>query len=446
MKLNHQFINSQLAAYHSANRIIIAYSGGVDSHVLLHLLASIPELKYKLFAIYVHHGLQASAEHWAKHCQGITNNLAVKFQVLKVNAQAMQGQSPEEAARDARYQAFKQVLKKNDLLLFAQHRDDQLETVLLQLFRGAGLKGLSGMPAAINFGAGLLVRPLLDIDQQEIKQYAQQQDLQWVEDPSNQDIQFDRNYLRHEIVPLLKQRWPSLDKIVARVAEHCAGAQTLLSNSAKQKMHTLYDPDKQCLCIKALQEHEPLTQQLIIREWLDLLGARMPSQKVMNAIIVDILNARPDANPLIEHDACNIRRYRGGLYLVIPIKIPDLNELIAWADNNQPLNLPDNGQLKIKDASQGIAKTLWMQGRVEVKYRQGGEKIALFNRNGRHSLKKLYQEEGIAPWLRDVIPLVYINGTLAAIADYWISADFYGQNEACVQLFWERQGEVVSLK
>ncbi|GFO71039.1 tRNA(Ile)-lysidine synthase [Bathymodiolus japonicus methanotrophic gill symbiont] len=438
MKLTAQFIAQHLAPYQTASKLFIGYSGGVDSHVLLHLLANIPALKHKLTAVYVHHGLQACAGDWAQHCQQISRDLGVAFKRLKVNAQAKPGQSPEEAARIARYQAFKQLLGKNDVLLFAQHRDDQLETVLLQLFRGAGLKGLSGMPTAIQFAHGTLLRPLLEINQQEIKHYVQQHDLQWIDDPSNQDIQFDRNFLRHNIIPLLEQRWPGLDKTVARVAEHCAGAQQVLSANARQQMHGLYNEQQQSLSIPGLLAHEPPSHQWILREWLHQLGVRMPTQKVLSAIMQDVLLARPEANPLVEHDGHTIQRYREGLYLVAVKQLPDLRQVFAWTDSNKSLALANNGILKIKPVQQGIALNRWQQGDIQVKYRQGGEKIALPNRMGRHSLKKLYQEAGIAPWLRDVIPLIYINGELAAIASYWINADFYSQSETCICLLWDQ--------
>lgn len=434
MKLAAQYINSQLAPYHTANNIFIGYSGGVDSHVLLHLLANIPELKHKLCAVYVHHGLQAAADNWAIHCQQVAEDFGVHFEQIKVNAQALPGQSPEEAARNARYQAFKKLLSKNDLLIFAQHRDDQLETVLLQLFRGAGLKGLSGMPNATNFSEGILIRPLLAFDQKTIKDYALQHKLHWIDDASNLDTQFDRNYLRHKVIPLLERRWPSLDKTVARAADHCANAQTLLSSNAKQQMDLIYDVDKQCLSIIGLQKYEPLPQQLIIREWLDYLGARMPNQKVMNAIQKDILQARTDANPLIQHDGYSIQRYRDGLYLVESKDTPNLQQIIAWIDKSQHLKLPDNGLLKIKAAQQGIAKAVWQQNSVEIRYRQGGEKMTLPNRSGSHSLKKLYQEVGIAPWQRETVPLIYINNELAAVTGYWVSTDFYVQDGDCITL------------
>ncbi len=437
MKLSSEYIYSQIVPYYAYNNLIIGYSGGIDSHVLLHLLANIPELKHKLTAVYIHHGLQSCADDWAEHCQKITHTLAVKFRVLKVNAQATKGQSPEEAARNARYQAFKGIVTENDVLLFAQHRNDQLETMLLQLFRGAGLKGLSGMPVAVEFFKGMLIRPLLDINQQEITEYAQQHHLQWIEDPSNQDMRFERNYLRQQIIPLLEQRWPGVATTVSRSAKHCTQAQAILSANVKEKMLVLYDPQRQSISISGLLEYDNLIQPWIVREWMSHLELRMPSQKVLTAILHDILLARQDANPVILHDGYHIQRYRDNLYAVPDPKKPDLNQVFIWTQPMQPFSLADNGTLIVKETEAGIAKDIWQQGIIQIKYRQGGEKIALVNRTGRHSLKKLYQEAGIAPWVRDVIPLIYINGELAAIAGYWISVDYYSQNEGCISLFWE---------
>ncbi len=435
MKLGSQLFNAYLSDYHAANHLFVGYSGGIDSHVLLHLLAHIPALHSKITAVYIHHGLQACADDWAEHCRQVAQALSVKFNVIHVNARATQGESPEEAARNARYQAFNGLLQQGDVLLLAQHRNDQLETVLLQLFRGAGLKGLAGMPARVTFGAGILCRPLLDVPQIEIQNYAQDQGLQWVEDPSNQETQFDRNYLRHEIIPLIQQRWPGIDKTVTRVAGHCAEAHTLLSVSAREKMQRLFDKDKQCLSIAGLLKYDVLTQQWILREWLHQMGLRMPTQKVMTAILCDVINARPDARPEVLHDAHKIQRYRDGLY-VLQQQQPDLQQIMVWPKAKQILFLPNNGVLVCQETRQGIAQSLWQQGDVCIKYRKGGEKIALPKRSGRHRLKNLYQEAGIVPWLREQVPLIYINGVLVAIAGFWVSADYYVENKPCIRLEW----------
>ncbi len=437
MKLNSKYIYSQIIPFQDCNHIIIGYSGGIDSHVLLHLLVNIPDLKYKITAVFIHHGLQQQADDWAEHCQKTTKSLDLKFRVIKVNAKAAKGQSPEEAARNARYQAFKDIVTENDVLLFAQHRNDQLETVLLQLFRGSGLKGLSGMPAMIKFSKGKLIRPLLDISQQEISVYAQQHHLQWIEDPSNQDLRFDRNYLRQKVIPLLEQRWLGIDNTVSRAARHCAQAQGILAANAQEKMYLLYDPERQCLSISGLLKYDDFTQQWIVRDWISQFGLRMPSQKVMNAILQDVVLARQEANPVVQHDGYTIQRYRNGLYAVPNIVKPELSQVVIWEKCLDPLILAGNGRLLAEETRNGIARHIWEQGLIQVKYRQGGEKLSLANRDGRHSLKKLYQEAGIAPWLRDRVPLIYINGELAAVGTHWMSASFYVQGEASIKLRWQ---------
>lgn len=437
MKLNSEYVYSRIYPFQVCNNIFIGYSGGIDSHVLLDLLVNTPEIKHKITAVYIHHGLQACADDWAEHCRIISNAYSVNFRVLKVNAHAFQGQSPEEAARNVRYQAFREILAANDILLFAQHRNDQLETVLLQLFRGAGLKGLSGMPVAIEFSKGMLIRPLLEIDQHDIRDYAQQQKLQWIEDPSNQDVRFERNYLRQQVIPLLKQRWPGIETTVSRSAGHCAQAQTLLSADAREKMFALYDSQCQCLSVPGLLEQNDITQQWIVREWLNHLNVRMPSLKVMTTILQDVVLARREANPVVQLDGYTIQRYRDGLYVVSDVVKPELSHVVIWKKCFEPLILARNGQLIAEEARNGIARHIWEQGLIQVKYRQGGEKLSLANRDGRHSLKKLYQEAGIAPWLRDLIPLIYINGELAAVGTHWMSASFYVQGEASIKLLWQ---------
>jgi len=234
-------ISKQLDLENEQQRFYIAYSGGVDSHVLLHCCASMPQLKDRLTAVYVHHGLQAEAESWAKHCGKTAEDLGVEFLMLRVNAKAAPGESPEEAARNARYAVLKSLIKADDALLLAQHREDQLETVLLQLFRGSGLRGLSGMPERMAFGAGVMLRPLLNTPKQTIGDYARARQLSWIEDPSNQSNDYDRNFLRNAVVPLLKQRWPAIDKTVARSAKHCADAQVLVDEVAASNSNLLSD-------------------------------------------------------------------------------------------------------------------------------------------------------------------------------------------------------------
>lgn len=446
---------SRLDLEHGRQRLYVAYSGGVDSHVLLHCCASIPRLKDKITAVYVHHGLQAEAESWAKHCEKTAKDLGVEFLTLRVDAKRTPGESPEEAARNARYGALKSLINAEDALLLAQHREDQLETVLLQLFRGSGLRGLSGMPERMAFGAGVMLRPFLDTPKQAIIDYAHAHQLSWVEDPSNQSNDYDRNFLRNAVVPLLKQRWPAIDKTVARSAKHCADAQVLVDEVADELFGAVFNPEDKTLCISRLMEHHSHPQQLILRHWFRYLGLKMPSQAFIGRILSQVIAASEHRDPVLSGQDCTIRRYRDKLYCLTNLPGADLHlperhqagQPNATQSAREPLQdrIWPTGQTSIKIShdrtlscvlsSAGILREQWLSAMVEVRFRKGGEKICLPGRQGHHSLKKLFQEAAVPPWERDVTPLVYLNGKLAAVGDKWISAAFYDEKpKACVSL------------
>ncbi len=418
----------------SSQNIYIAYSGGIDSHVLLHLCASDKQLKNKLTAVYINHGLQKEAEAWGKHCESVCNNLGVKFISLAVNAVTAPGQSPEEAARNARYTALKPLLGKDDVLLLAQHSEDQLETVLLQLFRGSGLKGLSGMPESMAFGEGRLVRPLLDISKAQIIEYAKSHALDWVEDPSNQHSQFDRNFLRNDIIPLLKHRWPALDKTVSRSAKHCANADFLLSSHAEELLNCILDQNDETLSIGSLQTYSLLEQQLIIRQWFRFLGLKMPSQDFVNRILEQVVGAREDANPVLAKQTFSIRRYRNKLYCLKSLPL-SIKEGYVWS-SDQPLLKVSNGEsYEVIHSETGIPLEQWQNSTITVKFRSGGETIRLPGREGSHALKNLFQEAGIPPWERIKIPLIFLDNQLAAVGERWISAEYYSESkERCIRI------------
>ncbi len=415
-------------------RVFIAYSGGVDSHVLLHLCASLPKLRAKITAVYVHHGLQVQAEAWGGHCRWVADSLGVGFALVRVDATAKPGQSPEEAARDARYQALQSVLGEGDAVLLAQHQQDQLETVLLQLFRGGGLKGLSGMPERMAFGSGWLLRPLLSVGKDEIDAYASAHGLQWVEDPSNQSSDFDRNFLRNDIVPLLEPRWPSLAKTVSRSAGHCADAQALLSDLAGEWFDAVFDGGDASLDVGKLQGLAPAKRNWVIRHWFARLSLKMPPQAWVRRLFSEVVAAREDAQPLLSGQGYDLRRYRGRLYCAPTMETGDVANL-PWDIRQASLPLDGRRRLCWYPSSQGILWPVWCSAKVEVRFRQGGEKIRLPRRQGGHSLKKLFQEAGIPPWRRAAMPLVYLDGRLAAIGGLWVAAEFFcEENNACVKL------------
>lgn len=421
----------------SATTIYIGYSGGMDSHVLLHLLSK-SHFKPRLCAVYIHHGLQRQADDWACHCRQQAHSLGVDFRAMHVDATPSQRQSPEEAARDARYVAFQGLLNKGDVLMLAQHREDQLETVLLQLFRGAGLQGLAGMPESMPLGQGNALRPFLNRPVQQLRTYAVAHQLHWIEDPSNQCTDFDRNFLRQDIIPLLKQRWPGLDKTVSRSARHCAVAAELLQAETAKQFHSLYDETQDRLDIEQLSQLPEQQQMLIIRYWFKRNGLNYPSQKQLHKILTDIIGARADANPQMTIQKHHLRRYRQGLYLLEDKPI-NRQKTWAWPASQSDLVLENSARLKRVIADCGIPVSTWEAAKITVAYRQGSEKIALPNRKGRHTLKKLFQEYAIPPWLRDNMPLIYLDGQLAAVGDLWISADLFSQlAQGCYQIVYEQ--------
>ncbi|MCK5121653.1 MAG: tRNA lysidine(34) synthetase TilS, partial [Methylococcales bacterium] len=372
---------------------------------------------------------------WAVHCESVALALGVGFKCLRVNAQKTTRQSQEEVARDARYQALKALLTENDVLLLAQHREDQMETVLLQLFRGAGIQGLSGMPLVIDFGLGQMIRPFLDVSKQAINAYAALHQIHWVEDPSNQSDNFDRNFLRNQIFPQLKQRWPALDKTVARSARHCANSQVVSQGLAVQLLHGLHAESDKSLDIVGLLALEWNQQQLVVRQWFAKHQLRMPSEKILQRVLVEVAGARKDANPELKTTDYCIRRYRDKLYCLSVADIEADIEELCWLEKDQPLEFKKHCFLSVKESSAGINKQLWDKAKVVIKPRCGSEKIALPGRQGRHTLKKLFQEKAIPPWERDAIPLLYLDGQLAAVGDLWVSSAFYStESKGCYQI------------
>jgi tRNA(Ile)-lysidine synthase len=403
-------------------KLIVAYSGGLDSHVLLHLCATLKPSS--LSAIHVHHGLNKAADEWAAHCEQICQTLAVPFRLICVNAQAERGESREERARNARYDALKQVLQEGDCLLTAQHQEDQAETLLLQLFRGSGVQGLAAMPKSIHFGLGYLERPLLDFSQKMLQDYAQENHLNWVEDDSNLDESYDRNHLRQTIIPLLENRWQNISSRLSRSSHHCGEAAALLEELADRLLPELQPEGNALLYVdKVLALSEP-QQRLILRRWIASQGGRLPSTAVLNRIMREVLEAHVEAMPCVSWSGYDVRRYRNRLYFIPALGAFDSADCFVFDKGRDEINLPDSRLLKVKIVEgKGISVDCWDKGAVTIRFRQGGERLKPSGRSGSHSLKNLFQEAGVPPWERKRMPLIYINDRLAAVGGLW-SADW----------------------
>ncbi len=407
-------------------RYWLAYSGGLDSHVLLHalhgLIARQPGLT--LSAVHVHHGLRPEADQWAAHCLAVCAALEIPCQVLHVQARPAAGESPEDAARRARYQALQGVVGTGDCLLTAHHQDDQAETLLLQLLRGCGVAGLAGMPVCAKFGAGQLARPLLTHSRAELRDYAERHSLRWVEDGSNAETGYDRNYLRHEILPRLRARWPATAAALTRSAGHCAAATDLLQTLATQDLAGLRGPVSGTLMIDRLQALDAARQDNVLRVWLRELGLPTPSTAHLRQLRCELLTAAVDAMPCVRWPGAELHRYRKLLYAMTPLTAHDAGQVLDW-DLQQPLTLPGGaGRLHVALSSgHGLDAALRGQ-RISVRFRHGGEICKPVGRGHHHDLRKLFQEAGVPPWRRERVPLLYVDGELAAVVGFWVCEPF----------------------
>lgn len=389
----------------------IAYSGGMDSHVLLSCCHEIrKELPLTLRAIHVNHHLQPFADEWAKHCQAVCRDYEIELITRDVFLQPKQGESLEELARNERYTVFAACLQADDVLLTAHHQDDQAETILLQLLRGAGLPGLAGMPAVKKIANAYHARPLLSFTREQLRQAAV--GLQWIDDLSNQDINFDRNFLRQVIFPQLANRWPALTQTLARSAAHCAEAQTLLAHWA------LPIAGQKTLSVRELLNFSDAQQRLILREWLRVQGHPVPNTKKISNLLATVLHAREDRAPLVRWAATEVRRYGDDLYVMPALMPHNERESYEWR-LEQNLNLPI-GTLRAQAISD---KHFAVENKVlHVRFRCGGESVAM--PGGSRALKNLFQEWRVPPWLRNRIPLIYHQKELIAVVGYYMNEQF----------------------
>jgi tRNA(Ile)-lysidine synthase len=431
----------QLQRFPPAHAYWVAFSGGLDSSVLLYALqACASSLPAEIGAVHVNHGLQAHAARWEAHCRQICETLGVHYASLPVDATAAPGESPEAAARAARYAALARWLRAGHCLLTAQHRDDQAETLLLQLLRGSGVHGLAAMPESSAFGKGLHLRPLLDYPRSDLHAWALDAGLVWIEDPSNLDTAFDRNFLRASVLPVLRQRWPATASSLARSAGHCAEAADLVGQLAELDLQHVLGPQAGTLSVAGLDSLPVARCRNVLRHWIRAGSGAFPPASILAHVLNDVLASRHDAAPCVRHARHEIRRYRDTLYLLPQqTALPPFEE-IPWS-LTAPLPLPQaGGVLRATPGSGcGIRKSLLAANAVQVRWRQGGERCRPAGRRHHHSLKKLFQAQGIPPWERERIPLIYIGNELAAVAGLWVCEPFQaGPTDAGLRIEWDR--------
>jgi len=436
-----------LYSLHVNAHYVVAYSGGVDSHVLLYCCK---QLNLPVRAVHVHHGLQTVADDWVIHCQQTCKNLQIPLEIIYVDAQQKRGQSPEEAARGARYQALQKKLTGNDCLLTAQHLDDQAETLLLQLFRTASTAGLSAMPLSRQLGDYVHLRPLLSFARKEIEEFAENNNLNWVEDPTNSDVSLDRNFIRKNIIPILKDRWPEITGQLSTVASlQSNNLQVLedmaaidLANAIKippcQSRLYVYDIESVLSTVNLKQLSSArllnLLRHWLLRHWnVKTTQAHAekisPTRNLLEEIERSIIYSQQDASPVITFSGYEFRKYQNDLYLLKPKLLKSESgvidqKTIEWHPST-PLSLSMlNVQLEaIKITGEGLKLNLLNES-LKICFRKGGEKFHPAQRKHSQSLKKLLQEACILPWERDTIPLLYFKDELIAVIGLWVSKQY----------------------
>lgn len=413
--------------FQQACGIVVAFSGGLDSTVLLHLLHeahALGVIAAPLRAVHVNHALQSDADRWEAHCRAVCARLGVEFLGVRSPVVQVPGASLEESARDTRHAIFAQTLNDGEVLALAQHRDDQVETVLFRLLRGSGAAGLAGMPRCRPCGSGTLVRPLLDVTRAELLDYARTHALTWVDDGSNADPRFDRNFLRNAVLPLLYERWPGLGSAVTRSAALSAEAAALCDELASFDLRSVIGPNPQQLELAPLQQLSTARQHNVLRHWLQTVCAELavaaPTYEVLTRSFSEVIAARPDAEPVLTwgegNTAAELRRYRGFLHVSKPL--PPSPGPLSWSTTEACVLPAPLGELSVQPcAGRGIPRERIPA--LRVSFRNGGELVKAAWRPTR-PLKKILQDAGVPPWLRERIPLLYAGDELVAVADLLI--------------------------
>ena len=420
-------------------RVALAFSGGVDSTVLAHLLAKQRRKLGSIRLIHIDHGLQAASGDWSRHAARQARAWHVPFVVLRAKIARVKGDSPEAAARDARYQLLLDALAPGEILVTAQHRDDQVETMLLQLFRGAGVAGLSAMPSIAPFGTGRIARPLLETSREEIERFAQKARLHWIEDPSNADVRFSRNFLRHRLMPLIREHWRGADRAIARSAAHMAEAARLLNERAAHDLAQLVDGAG--LSVPALRALPAGRRRNALRAYIASQGIELPEASRLKEISGPLLDARADAQPEVTwSDARAVRR--GSRLELLKAREPKA-EFVAkswrWRAERE-LSLEDGASLSLVDDAAGPIDLARLPATLQLRARQGGERLRLSAKARTQTLKALFQRARIAPEERSLMPLLFAGDHFIAAGDRWIDASVAAnvKSRRRARLVWRR--------
>ena len=420
------------------NKFCIAFSGGMDSTVLLHVMKNIIDEKSQIRAIHINHNIVDNSKVWSKTCKSICKNFGIDIEIISLEVTHI-GYGLEAAARDERYKKLKEKLYENEYLLTAHHEEDQMETVFLRMARGTGLDGLQGINEKYSFGEGIIFRPMLEVSKTSVMDYAKEHQLKWVEDSSNQDTHFDRNFLRKKIIPQFRERWPSIASSVSRLSQLSAQNIKILNQIAEEDIGPIANMNELPLAKlldKSFERANNMLRYIILAN-----GMSIPSMKTLQDGLKEMLDPETDKSVIAWKDYC-IRKYKNHLYFLsnsdlepnkVDVKIP-------W-EIGKTVNLGENiGTIEatfIHGDGLSIEKC---KNKLTISYRQGGELIKPIGHRINKSLKNLFQENQILPWMRDKIPLIYYQDELVSVADLWFNQNYVAsQNEAGFVVNWHKK-------
>ncbi len=421
---------------HSGSGLTVALSGGVDSVVLLHLCKTYLESldsnqSISVEAIYVNHGLSENAQDWQKFCEQLCLSLNIPFKTKRVSVQPKSRQSLEALARDARYQALDELAEQGNLILLGQHADDQLETFLLRLKRGSGPTGLSAMHNEVRLSSGRqCIRPLLNISREDIEAFARTFSLAHIEDESNQDDKFDRNFLRNQIIPPLKKRFNGFLKSILRSIELLQQQQALIDEISQADLSQCEDKSDMPATLKLneLKQFSELRQSNVVRAWLSGLGVVMPSKAQMSQILTQSLESREDAQMQVQLSKGAIRRYRDKLYF-------DVQDSTANnVENIESTILVLNDKATLKRESDGLLRLPFENERVSIRFGLLKSQIKPYKKVRSNTLKYWLKELKVPTWQRDNIPLVFYDDNLVQVVGHFVSADYISEDSG---ISWE---------
>lgn len=415
-----QALSEELQQTYRPRRYVVALSGGCDSVALLHSLHSLGEqLQARLAAIHINHQLQLASDDWQALCERLCFDWNIPLQCVSVDVDQHSGKGLEAAARDERYQVFSRLLEEGDLLLLAHHKDDLVETALLNLFNGAGVEGLSGIPRSRALGASQLYRPLLGFSRAELRRYAVAHELKWIEDPSNEDQSFDRNFIRHQVLPKIESRFPAVVDNIRRSAGHCASVSSYMTHEADSVVTQLMDRGGR-LSLRPLEQYAPALGDFALRRWCQKMGLALSATQ-LGELKSSVAGSRSDSSAYLRLGQKVIRRHSGQLC------VESMGSLQArtlaprdWALST-PLVIREAGLTLEPENVLKVMPFLSSSDQLRVCFRTGGELFQPAGDRHRRSLKTLFQRWAVPPWRRALVPLIYWDDRLVMIYGYAVS-------------------------